>query len=448
MCDSDDIRKKAAELLERQTPLLARQELDAFVGSFLERRDVFLRARAEHGSPLYLIEEEVLLDRAREFTAAFRRELPDVRVYYALKSNNHPSVAGTLAEAGLGLDVSSGPELQLALQCRATSIIFTGPGKTEEELGLAVENRERVTILMDSFGELERLERVAACAGADVRVGVRLTTQEHGLWRKFGIRLSHLSRFAAAAEQCPHVHLCGLHFHTSWNLTPSNHVRFIRRLGSALRKMPQDWLSTIEFVDIGGGFWPPRGEWLQPAGTPEGQVRLAVGSAPETGLRHHEFSSVPIEEFADRIAKALRAYVFPCVRCRVYTEPGRWICNDAMHLILTVVDKKAKDLVITDAGINAVGWDRFESDYFPVINLSRPDLNEHECYIMGSLCTPHDIWGYAYYGADIQVGDVLMIPTQGAYTYSLRQNFIKPVPKTAMLKSDRWLRLDSCPSVL
>ena len=435
MCDSDAILKNAAELLERQTPLLGREELDAFVDSFLQRRDVLLQACAEHGSPLYLIEDKVLLERAQQFTTAFQSELPDVRVYYALKSNNHPAIVGALVEAGLGMDVSSGCELQLALQCGAASIVFSGPGKTEGELRLAVENRRCVVVLLDSFGELERLERVAARAGASVRAGVRLTTDEHGLWRKFGIPLSDLSRFVVAAEKCPHVLLHGLQFHTSWNLDPGNHLRFIRSLGSALRGMPTSWLSTIEFIDIGGGFWPSRGEWLQPAGTPEGKVRLAVRPAPESALRHYKLCSVPVEEFADEIAQALRAHVFPCVRCCIYTEPGRWLCNDAMHLILTVVDKKAKDLVITDAGTNAIGWERFETDYFPVINLSRPDVNEHECYIMGSLCTPHDIWGYAYYGRDIQVGDVLLIPTQGAYTYSLRQEFIKPLPKTAMLKA-------------
>jgi diaminopimelate decarboxylase len=56
-----------------------------------------------------------------------------------------------------------------------------------------------------------------------------------------------------------------------------------------------------------------------------------------------------------------------------------------MHLLLTVVDKKAKDLVITDAGTNTIGWERFETDYFSVINLSRPETIEHECYILGSL---------------------------------------------------------------
>ena len=97
------------------------------------------------------------------------------------------------------------------------------------------------------------------------------------------------------------------------------------------------------------------------------------------------------------------------------------------------MDKKARDLVITDAGTNAIGWERFETDYFPVINLSRPETIEHECYILGSLCTPHDVWGYSYWGKDIQPGDVLMIPTQGAYTYSLRQEFIKLLPAVVML---------------
>jgi diaminopimelate decarboxylase len=74
-----------------------------------------------------------------------------------------------------------------------------------------------------------------------------------------------------------------------------------------------------------------------------------------------------------------------------------------------------------------------ETDYFPEINLSRPDLTEHPCYVLGSLCTPHDVWGYGYFGSDIQPGDILLIPTQGAYTYSLRQNFIKPLPKTIII---------------
>jgi diaminopimelate decarboxylase len=60
-------------------------------------------------------------------------------------------------------------------------------------------------------------------------------------------------------------------------------------------------------------------------------------------------------------------------------------------------------------------------------------MQERPCHILGSLCTPHDIWGTAYFGSCIETGDVLMIPTQGAYTYSLRQHFIKPLPKVVSL---------------
>ena len=104
-----------------------------------------------------------------------------------------------------------------------------------------------------------------------------------------------------------------------------------------------------------------------------------------------------------------------------------------MHLLVTVVDKKEDDLVIVDAGTNAVGWERFESDYVPLLNLSRPALQEVPCQVLGALCTPHDIWGYAFWGEDIVPGDVLLVPDQGAYTYSLRQEFIKPVPTVVPL---------------
>jgi len=424
------------DVLEQKTALLAREELDAFVDSFVRRREVFLQARREHGSPLYVLEEDVLLHRAERFCVAFGDVLPDVCVYYAVKSNNCPHVAARLLRAGLGLDVSSGRELEMALDCGATDVVFSGPGKQDDELLLAVSHRDRVTVLIDSFGELERLERVASGAGTTMRAGVRLTTDETGLWRKFGIPLSDLPRFIASARECRHVMLRGLQFHTSWNMGPGNQVGFIARLGAALASLDAAQRSWVEFVDIAGGFWPPQGEWLHPSCTPGGNPSLASFPPPSNSRDgHYKVPSTPIEEFARRIGEAVRTHLFPQIACCVCAEPGRWLCNDAMHILLTVVDKKADDMVITDAGTNAVGGERFEVDYFPLINLSRPALIERDCYVLGSLCTPHDVWGYSYYGVDIQRGDVLLIPTQGAYTYSLRQHFIKPLPDVALLSS-------------
>jgi diaminopimelate decarboxylase len=439
MSEDQAVLAAAAAVLGRPTPLLDARELLAFVQSFLDRREVYLQASRQHGSPLYVLEEAVLLNKAAEFRRAFQKELPSVTICYAVKSNNCPEVASILVQAGLGLDVSSGRELELALACGASEIVFTGPGKTEQELRLALRNSERVRLMLDSFAELGRLEQLAAEERTEMRVGVRLTTDERGLWRKFGIPLCELGRFMDAAETCRHVRLRGLQFHSSWNLDPSAQVKFLSRLGSALKELHPHHPSAIEFLDIGGGFWPLRGEWLQPAGTPEGKLRHAARGAvlqtPETSMTHHCFAACPIEEFARQIGAALRSHVFPHVQCRILAEPGRWLCNDAMHILLTVMDRKGADIVVTDGGTNAVGWERFETDYFPVLNLSRPSTAEHPCYVLGSLCTPHDVWGYAYHGDGIEPGDVLLIPTQGAYTYSLRQEFIKPLPKLAILNA-------------
>ncbi len=185
----------------------------------------------------------------------------------------------------------------------------------------------------------------------------------------------------------------------------------------SLKTSKSRFVEDLEFIDIGGGYWPSQGEWL----------------VSQTPLTHHCIPAAPIEVFADGLAQALETHIFPLKQCRISFEPGRWICNDAMHILMTVVDCKAEDLVITDAGTNTIGWERFETDYFPVINLTQAMPQERACHVLGSLCTPHDVWGYAYFGKGISEGDVLMIPTQGAYTYSLRQEFIKPLPRIVVI---------------
>lgn len=396
---------------------LPQEQIAPLVERHLSRRQIYLGALTEHPSPIYLFEPAALERRAARFDAAFRRALPEVACYFAVKSNNHPDVARTLVRCGFGLDVSSGLELELALAAGSREIVFSGPGKTDAELRLAASFSDRVTVLIDSFGELGRLQEAAAAGGEEVRAGVRLTTNPEGLWRKFGIALEALPAFWERAAGCDRVRLVGLQFHTSWNHTPEAPAAFVERLGQALPTLPRELLAALEFVDVGGGFWPATGEWLR-------------SSSP---LVHRWLAAEPIEVFAERIGDAIAEHLHAVVRCRICLEPGRWICDDAMHLLLTVVDRKAPDMVITDAATSAVGWERFETDYCPILNLTRPATEERPCYILGSLCTPHDVWGACYFGADIRPGDVLLIPNQGAYTYSLRQQFIKPAPQVVAI---------------
>jgi len=430
------MHKEMRELLQEQTPLLSQEALLGFVDSFLARREEFLAPLTRQRTPLYLFEPEVLSERSCRFQEVFRAHFDAVRFYYAVKSNNYPEVSRVLIQTGFGLDVSSGLELSMALELGAEDIIFSGPGKTKEELEMAVQNSERLIVLVDSFNELATLGRIAASCQKMVRIGVRLTTNPQGLWRKFGILPEELMRFWKRTQEFPNLLFQGLQFHTSWNLSAEAQLSFIRTLSGVLSKLPAQFLGQIAFIDVGGGYWPEQGEWLQPAGTPTGIVRKALGVGSGRNRKHFCLPACSIELFARQLGEALKRQILPLVpSCCFCFEPGRWICNDAMHLLMSVVDKKGNDLIITDAGTNAVGWERFETDYFPVLNLSRPAAKENDCHILGALCTPHDVWGYNYWGEDIQIGDVLMIPTQGAYTYSLRQNFIKPVPEVFAIQA-------------
>lgn len=403
---------------ETQTPQkISAEFLQHFVSDFFDRKHIFLTAAEKFGSPLYILEVDILKNRAAAFKRAFETALPKTAFYFAMKSNNLPHISRILLKQGFGLDVSSGLELETALNLKAEDIIFSGPGKTDPELEKAVDHNDCVTLLIDSPGELRRLKSILSARKKNLNIGVRLNCNPEGLWRKFGISLEELKPFYDEVKNFPYLNFSGLQFHSSWNLFPDRQVDFIGILGNLLKQMPQDFLKSIKFIDIGGGYWPPQGEW----------------TLSDTALSHLKEPAAPIEFFAQQIAAAVKKHIFPLVDCKICFEPGRWICNDAMHLLFQVIDQKAKDLVITDAGTNTIGWERFETDYFPVLNLTRSAMTEKPCHILGSLCTPHDVWGYAYFGEDIREKDMLMIPTQGAYTYSLRQQFIKPLPKVVVL---------------
>lgn len=418
--------------LKPPLPVLPEAVLKSYVERYFRKRSVYLDIADKNNGPFYLLERKILEERVDQFKNAFKAVLPDTGFYFAMKSNNAPEVSEVVISSGFGIDVSSGVELQAAIDAGSTDIIFSGPGKTDDELRLAVNYASYVTILIDSFGELQRLEKTAASLDTNVRAGVRLTNGASGLWRKFGILSSDIPFFYKSVLACPHIHLEGIQFHSSWNMNPDRQAGFIVELGSVLKTMPVQFKKNIKFIDIGGGYWPQQGEWLHSDGTGETDKIEERAYSPHL-MKHYLNPAVPIESFAEEIGSSIQEHIFPVVRCRILFEPGRWICNDAMHLLFNVIDKKTQDLVITDAGTNAIGWERYETDYFPVLNLTRPSFEEKACMIMGSLCTPHDLWGYSYWGRDIQPGDVLMIPTQGAYTYSLRQSFIKPVPKLLMI---------------
>ena len=418
------------QALRKREPVLPRAVLENHLRALFEKRTILKESALRFGTPQYFFDEPALAVQVARLRDTFSKAIPGCRTFYAMKSNSFHGICRHIVKAGMGLDVSSGWELSKALAMGCSEILFSGPGKTDEELVLACQHPGEVTLLMDSEGELERLSTITKRqeqGGRPLRVGIRVRTQGGGMWDKFGIPLKDLERLMRAAIRVEGIELRGIQFHTSWNLDPAPQVKMIDVIGAHVRDHVSKTLwSCLHFLDIGGGFWPEQGEWLNPENTLRGKILQLVDPNRPFRRKHYLSKAKPLHDFAAQIASAVFEQGPPLSLLEVWVEPGRWIANPAMHILLTVVDKKGARTVITDGGTNLLGWERPLTEFIPVINVTRPSLEERRMKIFGSLCTPHDLWGMTLFGTGIEPGDVLLIPDQGAYTYSLRQSFIKP----------------------
>lgn len=403
-----------------------------YLEGFDKKREVFLNSARDFHTPQYFYDCQNMIFQIEKFKDSFSRNLPRFQIFYAIKSNCFSGIVNDIAKAGLGLDASSGHELSMALKTDCRKILFTGPGKTDEELDLALNNSGRVTLLIDSFGELGRLSRLSrrmTGIGPPLVVGVRVQGPKKSRWDKFGIPLNDLSSILETIVRLNGIIPGGIQFHSSWNMDPARQISMIKDLGKYLKNMPGHLHGYLKFIDIGGGFWPEQGEFLQPQNTLVGRLALLLGANVKLKRTYYYHPSSRIDSFARGIANALLTQPDPLKHIEVFMEPGRWISNSSMHILLSVMEQKGSEVIITDGGINLLGWERPMTEFIPVINLSKKSLKERRIKIFGPLCTPDDVWGYSVFGGDISPGDVLLIPDQGAYTYSLSQSFIKPIAR-------------------
>ena len=131
---------------------------------------------AEYGTPLYVLDEATLRDRCRSFTREFQKLHPASQVSYACKAYVNPALARIFDEEGLGLDVVSGGELAVAVNVDfpMERVFFHGNNKSAEELTTALQESIGY-VVVDSFHELEELDRLASAAGKTQDILVRVS---------------------------------------------------------------------------------------------------------------------------------------------------------------------------------------------------------------------------------------------------------------------------------
>ncbi|MGN6462472.1 MAG: diaminopimelate decarboxylase, partial [Pseudolabrys sp.] len=245
----------------------------------LHAEAVNLAALAEEiGTPFYCYSTATLTRHYQVFANAFA-DVPAL-VCYAMKANSNQAVIATLAKLGAGADVVSGGELKRA---RAAGIpperiMFSGVGKTEAELAMAVD-AGILCVNVESEPELELLSRVAASKGRTAHISVRVNPDidaktHHKIAtgkseNKFGIPISTAREVYARAAKLPGIKVAGVDMHIGSQITDLDPFGdAFTLLAEFVRTLRADG-HTIEHVDLGGGLGIPYRDDNEPPQLPD-----------------------------------------------------------------------------------------------------------------------------------------------------------------------------------
>ena len=385
----------------------------------------------EYGTSLYVLDEETLRNRCRSFVREFQGRYGDTQVVYASKAYINPALAKLFEEEGLGLDVVSGGELAIAqsVEFPLERVYFHGNNKSPQELAQAVEGSIG-RIVVDSFHELELLDRIAADAGKVQDVLIRVSpgvdphTHVHTttgiLDSKFGfaIQTGHAAEAVRRAVAAQNLNLLGLHFHLGspiFELEPyAVATEVVLRFAADLR---EEGLEMQEFSP-GGGF----------------AIAYTRDQEPPA-----------ISDYADTIVSALKSNCdsLGLPAPRLIIEPGRSIIGPAGVAVYRIGAIKdipgVRKYVSVDGGMgDNIRPALYQAVYEVVVaNKSGQDPSE-TVTIAGKYCESGDLLASDIMLPEVEPGNVLAIPAAGAYCPSMASNYnLNPRPPIVLVKDGR-----------
>ena len=372
---------------------------------------------ADFGTPLYVCDEQDVRSRCREYLEAFG---PDGRVFYAAKAFCSRAVLRWVSEEGLGVDVCTGGELEVALSAGVPpeQITMHGNNKTQDELSRAVGGRRG-----PHRGRLLRGDRPAGLPhrggrrGCTPKILVRVTTgveaHTHEFMatahddQKFGFSLASGAADEAVRRviACPGLSFAGLHSHIGSQIfdTAGFEVAAHRVVGLAVRVRDEHGIEIAE-LDLGGGF---------------GIAYTDEDDAPEV-----KDLAESLREIVDGQCRAAGLS-----RPRLTVEPGRGIVGPSTVSLYTVGTIKDVDGLRTYVSVDGGMSDNirtalYDASYLCALASRASAAPPMLSRVVGRHCESGDIVvRHAWLPADLAPGDLLAVPATGAYCRSLASNY-------------------------
>ena len=375
---------------------------------------------AAEGTPCYVYSAPVVAQRLAGLRQAFERCGWPYALHYALKANSSLAIASLIRDGGADADANSIGEIALATRAgfREDQIVFTGVGKSPDELARAV-TLDLKAINAESAGELDRLDALARAHGRRVRVALRVNpdvdaeTHAHittGLkTSKFGVPLDDAAEMLRARRDAAGLEIIGLHVHVGSQITSLGPLcaaaRKVADLAIALRAEG----FPLSHLDLGGGL----------------------------GIVYESGGDVPTyEAFAQALVDVARPTGLTLI-----VEPGRTLVGPAGVLLARVIDVKPHAgggrFVVLDAGMTELMRPALYGAFHRIVPVRASGRPVVPCSVVGPVCESSDTFGRMRDLPEPAVGDLMAILDAGAYGAVMSNSYNRrPLPPEVLVQAD------------
>jgi ornithine decarboxylase len=349
---------------------------------------------AKHGTPLFVVDHDAL----RRNYATFKKHLPRIQAYYAVKANPDPAIVKTLYKAGASFDVASMPEFMIVheyikdIPARQRQdwiwdkIIYANPIKANETLQELDQYRPLVTY--DNYEEIKKIKKYAPQAGLALRLKVPNTGAMVELSSKFGAAPGEAVELILAADKMGLV-VEGLSFHVGSQTTNfENYVQAINLAANVFKEARSRGYTKMNLLDIGGGFPAP-----------------------------YDTTVKPFRELAKILNREIDR-LFP-KDIQILAEPGRFMVATAGIAVSKIIGKAVRDgklcYYINDGVYHTFSGVIFDHCHYHLKAFRR---NASQiCSVFGPTCDALDVVSMAEeLPADLDLGDLLYSENIGAYS--------------------------------
>lgn len=384
----------------------------------------------EYGTPLYVMSEDIIMERLNEIKHSFSEKYRDAHAYYASKAFLTKEMARIIKREGLGLDVVSGGELYTAksVDFPMDKIMFHGNNKTPEEIKMALECKVG-RFVSDSIYEIQLIDRIAEEMGVKADILIRVTpgidshTHKYiatgNIDSKFGMPIPLLSESVKLAQELEGIRLKGFHFHVgSQLLENTSHLLAVEIMLNLIKNIKEENGFVAQEFNLGGGY----------------------------GIKYKEDDDTKgLSYFIDPMMDMIEKFCSEnsIIRPKIYIEPGRWIVGEAGITLYEVGSIKEIPGIRTYVGVNGGIPDNprpalYQAQYEAVIANKADSECKESVTIAGKCCESGDILIWDLKVPELHSGDILAVKSTGAYNYSMASNYNRiPKPAVVMLSKGK-----------